>query len=115
MRKLLILTTLSGLLSVTVWSSQDPLYTQFMTNPYLLNPALTGTYNYYQIIMNNRLQWLGLADAPITNTISMYGPMVNHPMGVGGYIMQDKFGPESKFSLNGTYAYNYSIAEDFST
>jgi type IX secretion system PorP/SprF family membrane protein len=83
-----------------------------MTNPYLINPALTGTFNYYQIITNNRLQWVGLADAPLTNTISMYGPMVKYPMGIGGYIMQDKFGPESKFSINGTYAYNYSIAED---
>ncbi len=94
------------------WPGQDPLYTQFMTNPYLINPGLTGTYPYYQIIANNRLQWVGFADAPITNTISMYGPMVNQPMGVGGYIMQDKWGPESKISFCGTYAYNYGLAED---
>lgn len=93
-------------------AGQDPLYTQFMTNPFLINPALTGTYPYYQIITNNRLQWVGLADAPITNTISMYGPMVNQPMGVGGYIMQDKWGPTSQISISGTYAYNYGIAED---
>ncbi|MBN2486362.1 MAG: type IX secretion system membrane protein PorP/SprF [Bacteroidales bacterium] len=97
---------------ISAKASQDPLYTQFMTNPYLINPALTGTSNYYQIMANNRIQWMGFADAPITNTISMYGPMVKQPMGIGGYIMQDKFGPESKFSINGTYAYNYAITED---
>lgn len=94
------------------WSGQDPLYTQFMTNPYLINPALTGTYNYYQIIANNRLQWVKFPDAPLTNTITMYGPMVNQPMGVGGYIMQDRWGPESKINIAGTYAYNYGITED---
>jgi type IX secretion system PorP/SprF family membrane protein len=112
MRKLIVISLFASFLSISGWTQTDPLYTQFMTNPYLINPALTGTYNYYQIIMNNRLQWVGLADAPLTNTISMYGPMVNHPMGIGGFIMQDKFGPTSKLSINGTYAYNYSIAED---
>lgn len=107
--------TLIGLLiwsSLTAWSGQDPLYTQFMTNPYLINPALTGTYPYYQIIANNRIQWLGMTDAPITNTLSMYGPFKSQPMGVGGFIMSDIVGPESKLSINATYAYNYAIGED---
>ncbi len=111
MRKLLFL-LLYAVIAIPTAKGQDPLYSQFMTNPYLINPALTGTYLYYQIIANNRLQWMGFADAPITNTISMYGPMVEQPMGVGGYIMQDRWGPESTISLNATYAYNYSIAED---
>jgi type IX secretion system PorP/SprF family membrane protein len=112
MRKIAFSLILLSFAASKIWAGQDPLYTQFMTNPYLINPALTGTYNHYQIITNNRIQWIGQADAPITNTISMYGPMVNHPMGIGGYIMQDKFGPESKISINATYGYNYSISED---
>lgn len=95
-----------------MWASQDPLYTQFMTNPYLINPALTGTYQYYQIIANNRVQWVGMSDAPITNTLSMYGPMKSQPMGIGGFMMSDVFGPESRLSLNATYAYNYALGED---
>ena len=93
------------------WSNQDPLYTQFMTNPYLINPALTGTYPYYQIITNNRLQWSKL-ESPVTNTLSMYGPMINQPMGIGGYILLDKFGPESKTSFSATYAYYYGLTEN---
>ena len=108
--------TLIGLLAwiwLAVWSSQDPLYTQFMTNSYLTNPALTGTYPYYQVIANNRIQWVGMADAPITNTLSMYGPLKSQPMGIGGYIMSDIIGAaETKISINGTYAYNYALAED---
>lgn len=108
--------TLIGLLALAGLcgkAAQDPLYTQFMTNPYLINPALTGTYPYYQIISNNRIQWTGMEGGPITNTLSMYGPFKSQPMGVGGYIMSDNVGPaETRISINGSYGYNYSIAED---
>ena len=90
----------------------DPLYTQFMTNPFLINPALAGTYPYYQIIANSRLQWAGMTDAPITNVISMFGPTVAQPMGLGGYIMHDVYGLTSKTTLSASYAYYYAIAED---
>lgn len=83
-----------------------------MTNPYLINPALAGTYPYYQIITNSRLQWVGLSDAPVSNVISMFGPTVTQPMGLGGFIMHDQWGLTSKTSLIGTYAYNYALAED---
>lgn len=95
-----------------VSSQTDPLYTQFMTNPFLINPALAGTYPYYQIITNSRLQWVGISDAPVSNVISLFGPTVTQPMGMGGYIMHDSWGLTSKTSLMGTYAYNYAIAED---
>ncbi len=108
--------SLIGLLTcicLAAWPSQDPLYTQFMTNPFLVNPGLTGTYPYYQIITNNRIQWTGMSGAPITNTLSMYGPFKSQPMGVGAYVMSDIIGEaESKISFNATYAYNYSLAED---
>jgi type IX secretion system PorP/SprF family membrane protein len=112
MKKILFIFISALLIIPKGWSGQDPLYTQFMTNPFLINPALTGTYPYYQIIANNRLQWVNFTDAPLTNTITMYGPMVNQPMGVGGYIMQDRWGPESKINIAGTYAYNYGLTED---
>jgi type IX secretion system PorP/SprF family membrane protein len=111
MRKIALIILFFAVSAGLTKAGQDPIYTQFMTNPFLINPALTGTYPYYQIITNNRIQWVGMADAPITNTISMYGPMVTQPMGVGGYIMNDVIGPESRTSINGTYAYSYVVNE----
>lgn len=112
MRKLSFISILLLSCVLKVSSNLDPLYTQFMTNPFLINPALAGTYPYYQIIANSRLQWVGFNDAPITNVISMFGPTVNQPMGLGGYIMHDATGPTSRTSINFSYAYNYAIAED---
>ena len=112
MKKLTVLYISLLILARVGFSAQDPLSSLFMTNPYLINPGLTGTFDYYQIITNHRLQWVGFTDAPMTNYISLYGPMVKQPMGVGGYIMSDIVGPVSVTSFNGTYAYQYGVMED---
>jgi type IX secretion system PorP/SprF family membrane protein len=112
MRKLTIASILLLSCVLKVSSQIDPLYTQFMTNPFLINPALAGTYPYYQIVANSRLQWAGFTDAPVTNVISMFGPTVAQPMGLGGYIMHDATGLTSMTTLSGSYAYYYSISED---
>jgi type IX secretion system PorP/SprF family membrane protein len=83
-----------------------------MTNPFVLNPALAGTNNYFQIITSNRFQWVGFTDAPITNSLSVYGPLVKHPMGWGGTLSYDVSGPVSMGTVHGSYAYHYNINED---
>lgn len=112
MKKIALLLLFALLIVDVAKASQNPLYSQFMTNPFVINPALAGTYPYYQINLNSRLQWVGMTDAPMTNVISMHGPMVSQPMGLGGYFMHDVTGPTSNTSFNASYAYNYSIAED---
>ena len=93
-------------------AQQTPLSTLFMTNPFVLNPALAGTNNYFQVISSNRFQWVGFTDAPITNSLSVYGPMVKYPMGWGGTLSYDVSGPVSMGTVHGSYAYHYNINED---
>ena len=95
MKKALIITLILIPICSKLWGQQDPMYTQFMLNPYVINPAIAGTNNYYQIRSNHRFQWIGLSDAPITNTLSFYGPLEKQPMGIGGYIFSDVIGPTS--------------------
>jgi type IX secretion system PorP/SprF family membrane protein len=93
-------------------AQQEPLSTLFMTNPFLLNPALAGTNNYFQVISGNRFQWVGFTDAPITNSLSLHGPLVKYPMGWGASLSYDVSGPVSIGTVHGSYAYHYSINED---
>ncbi len=97
---------------IAALAQQDPFSTLFMTNPFVLNPALAGTNNYFQVISSNRFQWVGFSDAPITNSLSVYGPLVKQPMGWGGTICYDVAGPISMGSVHGSYAYHYNINED---
>src|ERR1035437_3576786 len=105
MKKLTLLTMILAVCG-SLFSQQEPQYTLYMLNPFLTNPALAGTNNYYQIRTNHRFQWTGLKDAPITNSISAYGPHSTKSMGYGGTIYNDITGPTSRTGINGVYAYN---------
>lgn len=95
-----------------VFSQQVPLYSQYMLNDYVFNPAIAGTKDYYQAKSNNRYQWVGITDAPRTYVLSVCGPHRKLDMGFGGYIFNDVTGPTSRTGLYGSYAYNVRIKDD---
>ena len=98
--------------SIEIFAQQNPHYTQYMFNDYLINPAVAGTKSYYQIRSNHRFQWIGLVDPPLTNTLSVYGPHAKMDMGFGGHFYNDVTGPTSRTGLSGTYAYNIEVNSD---
>lgn len=97
------------LCSFAVKAQQAPSFTQYMFNDYLINPAVAGAFNYFQVRANSRIQWMGISDAPRTMSIMGYGPFKERDMGYGGYIWNDVTGPESKLALGGSYAYNIAV------
>ena len=107
-RYILILIILTGL-GLKSSGQQVPLYTQYMFNKAIYNPAVAGVDPYFQIRSNHRFQWTGMTDAPLTNALSFYGPHRSRPMGYGGYIYHDITGPTSRTSITGVYAYNIEI------
>lgn len=82
-----------------------------MHNPFILNPAVAGTVNYFQIRSINRFQWIGFGDAPVTNSLSFYGPVSakNKDMGYGATVYDDITGLVSNAGLRGAYAYNLAL------
>ncbi len=112
MKKILfIFLLLIGILSSAL-AQQSPHFTQYMFNDFVINPAVAGTNDYYQIRSNHRFQWIGITDPPLTNTLSIYGPHGKLPMGFGGYFYNDVTGPTSRTGLTGSYAYNIEINSD---
>lgn len=93
-------------------AQQLPQFSQYMFNEFIINPALAGVSDYFQIKTNHRFQWIGLTDAPITNSISFYGPHPNLDMGYGGTIYTDITGPTSRTGISGSYAYNIKLFND---
>ena len=106
---ILLFTVIAG--SGSLLGQQLPQFTQYMFNDFVINPAIAGTQNYYQIRTTHRFQWVGLADPPMTNSISFYGPSEDYDMGFGGYIYNDVTGPTSRTGLTGSYAYNIAVAD----
>lgn len=98
--------------SLNLLGQQLPQYSQYMFNDFVINPAIAGTLDYYQIRTNHRFQWVGMDDPPLTNSIAFYGPHQRMDMGFGGYIYTDVTGPTSRTGVTGSYAYNISITPD---
>src|SRR5579862_241209 len=51
-------------------AQQKPQYTQYVFNNLLINPAVTGMENYFDIKTGYRSQWTGLQGAPVTSYIT---------------------------------------------
>lgn len=112
MKKFLILIFILVSVVGSLHAQQSPMYTLYMMNPFLVNPAIAGTHNYYQIRSNHRFQWAGWTDAPVTNSISAFGPHSKKDMGFGGTIVNDVAGQTSRTSISGVYAYNVKLTSD---
>jgi type IX secretion system PorP/SprF family membrane protein len=73
--KQLLLVLCAGLLLTNLQGQQQPHYTQYIINNYILNPALTGIENYTDVKISHRHQWVGIADAPVTSYITIHKPL----------------------------------------
>ncbi len=48
------------------FGQQLPVYSQYMMNKFLINPAVAGSEGYTAFNLTSRKQWLGIKDAPLT-------------------------------------------------
>ncbi|MBB6610734.1 type IX secretion system membrane protein PorP/SprF [Pontibacter sp. Tf4] len=74
MNKLLALVIVL-LLAGQAMAQQRPQYTQYSTNNYLLNPAITGIEDYGDLKLGTRQQWSGLEGAPQSYYASFHMPI----------------------------------------
>lgn len=87
------------------FAQQDPLFTQYMFNKLLVNPAYAGSKELFTIDMLNRTQWVNIDGAPETFTVSAHTAMKNKNVGLGIYLFRDVLGPTNNQGLMGTYSY----------
>ena len=121
-------------------TQQQPQYSQYIINNYIINPALSGIENYTDVKISHRRQWVGFRDAPVTTYLSIQGPLNKkddritatsfdipgeNPRGrnywqdytpapahhgVGLKIINDRTGPLNNFSAYGSYAYHMGLS-----
>ena len=91
-------------------AQQLPQITQYMNNNYVINPAVAGMYDYYQVNTTIRNQWAGINDAPRTSVISIYGRHSEH-VGLGGMVYNDVTGPTSIIGGFASYTYAFQLTQ----
>ncbi len=81
-------------------------YTQYITNPFIYNPAFAGYDNRPTLFATHRQQWLGIEGAPVTTNLIFHSPLGNKsPIAIGANINNDRFGLINNFSARFTFAY----------
>lgn len=94
------------LASLKSFSQQDPIFTQYMNNPVLINPAYAGTFGNLNVNGIFRKQWVGVEWQPTTTSISVTSPFLDFTTGVGFTFMYDDIGPLSQTGIYADYAYH---------
>jgi type IX secretion system PorP/SprF family membrane protein len=93
-------------------TGQDlPVNQYYLLNPYLTNPAYAGITRQVEIRGTFAKQWIGLAGAPSTQTVSAQGG-IGKGMGIGGYFYHDKNGLNSETGMNIGAAYHIQLGEN---
>jgi len=100
------------LLTQVSFAQQTPLYSQYMFNPFVINPAFTGTNDGFEVMSNYRHQWVGITDAPKTYILTLHGPHKFKNYGIGGTVFSDVTGPTSRTGVGLSYAYHFKLSQE---
>jgi type IX secretion system PorP/SprF family membrane protein len=110
LKKIIVLLSM-GFVSLSIHAQQLPMFTHYMNNTLMVNPAYAGSRDALTITTLHRSQWVDFKGAPITQTLSMHSPLRNEHIGVGLSILNDKIGPTNNTSIFVDYAYIMKLTE----
>ena len=77
---------------VSVYSQQDPMYSMYLFDKMLINPAFTGSSGWAVATAKHRDQYMGLSGRPSTQTFNFHAPIQKKNIGLGIKIVNDNLG-----------------------
>lgn len=110
--KLFLLQFLIGLGLLTssdLFAQQRPVFSQYMFNGLVLNPAYAGNQPQLNISLLHRDQWVNVEGAPKTSTLIAHSALKERPVGIGMLVSRDKIGVHDDYSIYASYAYKLNI------
>lgn len=113
-------------LATTTYSQQLPLFSQYLYNRFLINPAVAGSDGYTSYNITAREQWVGYSGAPRTFSFSgqtrflkrsyilkenrfrkqVFRPRSDGRIGMGGYVFSDRNGLIMRNGFSASYSYH---------
>lgn len=100
-----------AMIAPKVWGQSEPMYSQYMLNGLIINPAYAGVHRVMDIALIYRNQWTGINGAPETKTISMHTLLNDKKSGVGFNLIRDDIGVTSQTMINVNYAYRLQLRQ----
>lgn len=96
---------------LNVQAQQTPMYTNYMYNTLVVNPAYAGSRDALTITALHRSQWVDFKGAPTTQTITAHAPLRKKNIGLGVSLLHDKIGPSNNTSIAGYYSFIMKLNE----
>ncbi len=107
MKKVLFL-ILICLSSSVIVAQQEPLFAQYRTNAFVLNPAVAGSGDRHELRLNYRTQWTRFPGSPTTATFTYHGS-VDDKNAIGFTAFNDALGPTNRMGLQLAYAFHIPV------
>lgn len=108
----LLLIVFSILVSPSCIAQQKPQFTQYMFNGLIINPAYAGVDEALSLTFIDRHQWMGVENAPTTQTLSSHTQFKKKHFGVGLSIVNDKIGVHQNLSALTSFAYHLKTGKE---
>lgn len=83
----------------------------YILNPYLMNPAFAGYSKQTEIRATFAKQWIGIAEAPATHTISAHSAL-GKGLGLGGFLYYDQNGLNKETGVDLSVSYHIDLGEN---
>jgi len=100
------------LIGANTLAQQDPLYSQYLNNPFVINPAYAGLTDNLNLSLSYRSQWSGLEGSPKTVNANGHISLFENRMGTGMMIITDQLGNTTVNEVLGSYSYRIQVTAD---
>ena len=99
---------ISGIYAGSVKGQQYPHYSNYLFNPYAYNPAAAGNNEQMELNLTYRQQWLGIQDAPVTQSFNFQMPLKDR-VSIGVNFFHDQTVLLNTSALMAAFAYTVPI------
>ncbi len=94
-----------------LFAQQVPFSRLYYANPFVMNPAFTGTKQYSHAFMSHRSQWVNVKGAPQISYLTIDAPIKEKKIGMGLKLFSYSTDIVSQVGAFGSYSYLIKINE----
>jgi len=86
-----------------------PVYSQYLQNGLVINPAYAGAREVLSTFLSYRMQWMGTSGSPLIQSLSFHSPMKNEKVALGLVAQFMQYGVTKSTSIYANYAYHIRL------
>lgn len=86
-----------------------PVFSQYLHNGLVINPAYAGSREALSTVLSYRMQWMGTPGAPVLQSVALHSPMKNDRVALGFKAQFMQYGMTKSSSVYAVYAYHIRV------